>query len=390
MYDVHVKNNIAQVGLDRLKFENYQITENLNKASVIILRSYNLHGIEIPETVEVIGRAGAGVNNIPVEKMSERGVPVFNTPGANANAVKELTIAALLIAARNICDARDYVQSLDANENNLKKLIENGKKQFAGIELPGRTLGVIGLGSIGVNVANAALALGMKVIGFDPKVTVENAWKLSSGVQQVESLKEIFEISDAVTVHVPLVEETENLIDINNLDLLKKNSVLINFSREGIVNSKDVVRALNNNILKNYVCDFPEPILMENKKVIALPHLGASTFEAEENCAIMVIENIKDYIENGNINFSVNFPDAVMSRKKASRITIANKNIPNMVGQITTYLASAKLNIEDLLNKSNGNLAYTIIDLDKNVSDEVINQINSIEGVIKVRNLGKR
>ena len=390
MYDVHVKNNIAQVGLDRLKFENYQITENLNKASVIILRSYNLHGIEIPETVEVIGRAGAGVNNIPVEKMSERGVPVFNTPGANANAVKELTIAALLIAARNICDARDYVQSLDANENNLKKLIENGKKQFAGIELPGRTLGVIGLGSIGVNVANAALALGMKVIGFDPKVTVENAWKLSSGVQQVESLKEIFEISDAVTVHVPLVEETENLIDINNLDLLKKNSVLINFSREGIVNSKDVVRALNNNILKNYVCDFPEPILMENKKVIALPHLGASTFEAEENCAIMVIENIKDYIENGNINFSVNFPDAVMSRKKASRITIANKNIPNMVGQITTYLASAKLNIEDLLNKSNGNLAYTIIDLDKNVSDEVINQINSIEGVIKLRNLGKR
>ncbi len=390
MYDVHVKNNIAQVGLDRLKFENYQITENLNKASVIVLRSYNLHGIEIPETVEVIGRAGAGVNNIPVEKMSERGVPVFNTPGANANAVKELTIAALLIAARNICDARDYVQSLDANENNLKKLIENGKKQFAGIELPGRTLGVIGLGSIGVNVANAALALGMKVIGFDPKVTVENAWKLSSGVQQVESLKEIFEISDAVTVHVPLVEETENLIDINNLDLLKKNSVLINFSREGIVNSKDVVRALNNNILKNYVCDFPEPILMENKKVIALPHLGASTFEAEENCAIMVIENIKDYIENGNINFSVNFPDAVMSRKKASRITIANKNIPNMVGQITTYLASAKLNIEDLLNKSNGNLAYTIIDLDKNVSDEVINQINSIEGVIKVRNLGKR
>ncbi len=390
MYDVHVKNNIAQVGLDRLKFENYQITENLNKASVIILRSYNLHGIEIPETVEVIGRAGAGVNNIPVEKMSERGVPVFNTPGANANAVKELTIAALLIAARNICDARDYVQSLDANENNLKKLIENGKKQFAGIELPGRTLGVIGLGSIGVNVANAALALGMKVIGFDPKVTVDNAWKLSSGVQQVESLKEIFEISDAVTVHVPLVEETENLIDINNLDLLKKNSVLINFSREGIVNSKDVVRALNNNILKNYVCDFPEPILMENKKVIALPHLGASTFEAEENCAIMVIENIKDYIENGNINFSVNFPDAVMSRKKASRITIANKNIPNMVGQITTYLASAKLNIEDLLNKSNGNLAYTIIDLDKNVSDEVINQINSIEGVIKLRNLGKR
>jgi len=390
MYDIYVKNNIAPAGLNRLKFENYQITENLNKASVIILRSYNLHGIEIPETVEVIGRAGAGVNNIPVEKMSERGVPVFNTPGANANAVKELTIAALLIAARNICDARDYVQSLDANENNLKKLIENGKKQFAGIELPGRTLGVIGLGSIGVNVANAALALGMKVIGFDPKVTVENAWKLSSGVQQVESLKEIFEISDAVTVHVPLVEETENLIDINNLDLLKKNSVLINFSREGIVNSKDVVRALNNNILKNYVCDFPEPILMENKKVIALPHLGASTFEAEENCAIMVIENIKDYIENGNINFSVNFPDAVMSRKKASRITIANKNIPNMVGQITTYLASAKLNIEDLLNKSNGNLAYTIIDLDKNVSDEVINQINSIEGVIKVRNLGKR
>ena len=390
MYDIYVKNNIAPAGLNRLKFENYQITENLNKASAIILRSYNLHEVEIPKTVEVIGRAGTGVNNIPVEEMSERGIPVFNAPGANANAVKELTIAALLIAARNICDARDYVQSLNGNESNLKKLIESGKKRFAGIELPGKTLGVIGLGSIGVSVANAALALGMKVIGFDPKVTVKNAWKLSSGVQQVESLNEIFEISDAVTVHVPLIKETKNLIDINNLGLLKENSVLINFSRGGIVNSADVVDALNKNILKNYVCDFPESIFMQNKKVIALPHLGASTYEAEENCAVMVIENIKDYLENGNINFSVNFPDAVMPRKNAFRITIANKNIPNMVGQITAYLASAKLNIEDLLNKSVGNLAYTVIDLDANVSNEVINQIKSIEGIIKVRNLGKR
>jgi len=390
MYHIHIKNNIAQTGLDRLKSENYKITENLNKASAIILRSYNLHEVEIPKTVDVIGRAGTGVNNIPVKEMSERGIPVFNAPGANANAVKELTIAAILIAARNICDARDYVQSLDSNQSNLKKLIESGKKQFAGIELPGRTLGVIGLGSIGVSVANTALALGMKVIGFDPKVTVKNAWKLSSGVQQVESLGEIFEISDAVTVHVPLIKETKNLIDITNLSLLREGSVLINFSREGIVNSKDVMNALNKNILKNYVCDFPEPIFMQNKKVIALPHLGASTHEAEENCAVMVIENVKDYLENGNINFSVNFPDAAMPRKDAYRVTIANENIPNMVGQITGYLASAKLNIEDLLNKSIGSLAYTIIDLDTNVSNEVINQINSIEGIIKVRNLGKR
>ncbi|MEC9415181.1 MAG: 3-phosphoglycerate dehydrogenase family protein [Pseudomonadota bacterium] len=390
MYDIHIKNNIAQAGLDRLNSENYKITENLNKASAIILRSYNLHELEIPKTIDVIGRAGTGVNNIPVKEMSERGIPVFNAPGANANAVKELTIAAILIAARNICDARDYVQSLDSNQSNLKQLIESGKKQFAGIELPGRTLGVIGLGSIGVSVANTALALGMKVIGFDPKVTVKNAWKLSSGVQQVESLGEIFEISDAVTVHVPLIKETKNLIDITNLSLLREGSVLINFSREGIVNSKDVMNALNKNILKNYVCDFPEPIFMQNKKVIALPHLGASTHEAEENCAVMVIENVKDYLENGNINFSVNFPDAAMPRKDAYRVTIANENIPNMVGQITGYLASAKLNIEDLLNKSIGSLAYTIIDLDTNVSNEVINQINSIEGIIKVRNLGKR
>ena len=389
MHNIHVKNNIAQVGLDRFQSENYQITEDINNASAIILRSYNLHEAKIPKTVEVIGRAGAGVNNIPLEEMSERGIPVFNAPGANANAVKELTIAALLISARNICDARDYVQALETNESNLKMLIEKGKKQFAGFELPGRTLGVIGLGSIGVNVANAALALGMKVIGYDPKVTVKNAWKLSSGVQQVESLDEIFKISNAVTIHVPLTKKTKNLININNLKLLKENSLLINFSREGIVKSEDVITALSNKILKNYVCDFPEPIFMQNKKVIALPHLGASTYEAEENCAVIVVENIKDYLENGNISFSVNFPDMAMPRKSAYRLTVANENIPNMVGQITAYLATAKLNIEDLLNKSVGGLAYTIIDLDTKVSDEVISQISSIEGIIKVRNLGK-
>jgi D-3-phosphoglycerate dehydrogenase len=296
----------------------------------------------------------------------------------------------LLIAARNICSARDYVRSLNLDDHDIKQSIESGKKQFAGIELPGRTLGVVGLGSIGVNVANAALDLGMKVIGFDPKVTVNNAWQLSSGVQKVESINEIFQKSNAVSLHVPLVKETENLVDKENLILLNKHSILINFSRAGIVNTDDVIDALDKDVLSSYVCDFPEPRFLENEKIIALPHLGASTREAEENCAIMVIENIKDFLENGNINYSVNFPKASMTRNSAYRLTIANKNIPNMVGQITSILANEKLNIEDLLNKSSGDIAYTIVDLDKAVPDKAVKQILSIDGVLRVRYLGAR
>ncbi len=388
MYKVKIFNNIAASGLERLDSNKYQIIDDLSKSTSIVLRSHKLTEDNIPLSIDAIGRAGAGVNNIPVDAMSDRGVPVFNAPGANANAVKELTIASLLIAARNICTARDYVRSLDPQKIDIKKSVEAGKKQFAGIELPGRTLGVVGLGSIGVSVANTALALGMKVVGFDPNVTINNAWKLSSGVQKVESLDEIFQRSDAVTIHVPLINETKNLINSKSINMLKKGSILINFSRAGIVNTDDVLRSLDNDRLTCYVCDFPEPNIMFHEKIIALPHLGASTHEAEENCAIMVIENLKDYLENGNINYSVNFPEANMPRNSAYRLTVANKNIPNMVGQITAILAAENLNIEDLLNKSLGSLAYTIVDVDKEISNDVLDKISDIDGILRLRYLG--
>ena len=388
MYKVKIYNNIATSGLERLDSNKYQIIDDLSKSTSIVLRSHKLTEDNIPLSIDAIGRAGAGVNNIPVDAMSDRGVPVFNAPGANANAVKELTIASLLIAARNICIARDYVRSLDPQKIDIKKSVEAGKKQFAGIELPGRTLGVVGLGSIGVSVANTALALGMKVVGFDPNVTINNAWKLSSGVQKVDSLDEIFQRSDAVTIHVPLINETKNLINSKSINMLKKGSILINFSRAGIVNTDDVLRSLDNDGLSCYVCDFPEPSIMFHEKIIALPHLGASTHEAEENCAIMVIENLKDYLENGNINYSVNFPEANMPRNSAYRLTVANKNIPNMVGQITAILAAENLNIEDLLNKSLGSLAYTIVDVDKEISNDVLDKISDIDGILRLRYLG--
>jgi len=388
MHKIQILNNIAKEGLDRFPVDNYSLSDEMTDPIAIILRSYNMHDFLIPESVKAIARAGAGVNNIPLESMTNRGIPVFNAPGANANAVKELTIAALLISARNICTARDFVRSIDCDGDELKRLIESGKKKYAGIELPGRTLGVIGLGAIGVHVANAALALGMKVIGYDPKVTVNNAWKLSSGVEKVEKLEDIFRRSDAVTIHVPLIPETKNLINNECLSLLKNDSILINFSRGGVISSEEVLAALDGGILRSYVCDFPEPSLIEHEKVIALPHLGASTIEAEQNCAIMVAENLKDYLENGNISYSVNFPSAVLPRTNAHRLTVTNRNIPNMVGQISTCLASADLNIEDLLNKSIGNLAYTIVDLDTVIPDSIINHISDIDGVVAVRNIG--
>lgn len=388
MHKIQILNNIAKEGLDRFPVDNYSLSDEMTDPIAIILRSYNMHDFLIPESVKAIARAGAGVNNIPLESMTNRGIPVFNAPGANANAVKELTIAALLISARNICTARDFVRSIDCDGDELKRLIESGKKKYAGIELPGRTLGVIGLGAIGVHVANAALALGMKVIGYDPKVTVNNAWKLSSGVEKVEKLEDIFRRSDAVTIHVPLIPETKNLINNECLSLLKNDSILINFSRGGVISSEEVLVALDDGILRSYVCDFPEPSLIEHEKVIALPHLGASTIEAEQNCAIMVAENLKDYLENGNISYSVNFPSTVLPRTNAYRLTVTNRNIPNMVGQISTCLASADLNIEDLLNKSIGNLAYTIVDLDTVIPDSIIKHIYNIDGVLAVRNIG--
>jgi D-3-phosphoglycerate dehydrogenase len=389
MYKILTLNNIAVAGLKRFPRDRYEIASEISRPDAILLRSHNMHGMSIPDSVAAIGRAGAGVNNIPVEALSKRGVPVFNAPGANANAVKELVVAGLLIAARNICDAHDYVRGLALSGEELEKAVEAGKKQFVGFELPGRTLGVIGLGSIGVQVANAALSLGMNVVGFDPKITVQSAWKLSSGVEKVETLDHLFKKSDAVSVHVPLTDDTRNLVNRDRLALLRKGGVLINFSRGAVVDNAAVIAALDSGSLHRYVCDFPKSELIAHKKTIVLPHLGASTLEAEENCAVMVAENVRDYLENGNIRFSVNFPESVMPRADTYRLTIANANVPNMVGQISTSLAKAGLNIEDLLNKSMGELAYTVVDLDGPVPEATIAELRSIRGVLALRNLGK-
>jgi len=389
MYQVLTLNNIAEAGLQRLPGERFAVGGGVSAPDAVLLRSHDMHSMEIPATVAAIGRAGAGVNNIPVDAMSQRGIPVFNAPGANANAVKELAVAGMLIAARNICTARDFVKSLGKEGEDLDKAVEAGKKQFVGFELPGRTLGVVGLGAIGVEVANVALALGMKVVGFDPQITVQRAWQLSSGVQQVETLEQLFRNTDVVSIHVPLVEGTRGLIDRALLDLMHDGGILINFSRRGIVAREALMGALDSNKLHAFVTDFPTAELVAHPQVIALPHLGASTAEAEENCAIMVAENVRDFLENGNVRYSVNFPEAVMPRNGDYRITIANANVPNMVGQISTGLAEAGLNIEDLLNKSRGELAYTIVDLDGPVPDETLASLRSIEGVLTLRNLGK-
>jgi len=321
--------------------------------------------------------------------MSARGVPVFNAPGANANAVKELVIGGLLIAARNLCDAREHVKALTETGEELNKAVEAGKKQFVGFELPGKTLGVIGLGAVGVEVANVALNLGMNVIGFDPNITVRNAWQLSAGVEHAETLDQLFQHADAVTLHVPLIEETKGLVNRDRLALMPKGGVVINFARGGVVDDDAVLAELDSGHLHAYVTDFPTEKSLAHENVVALPHLGASTAEAEENCAIMVAENVKDYLENGNIRFSVNFPQARMARLDAHRITVANANVPNMVGQISTCLANAGLNIEDLLNKSFGDLAYTIVDVNGPVTEETMAKIRNIDGVLTLRNLGK-
>jgi D-3-phosphoglycerate dehydrogenase len=389
MFKILTLNNIAVEGLRHFPRERYEVASEIAHPDAIILRSFNMHDMEIPETLAAVGRAGAGVNNIPLDAMSARGIPVFNAPGANANAVKELAIAALFIGARNLCDAREYVKDLGETGAALNKAVEAGKKQFVGFELPGKTLGVVGLGAVGVEVANAALGLGMNVIGFDPAITVRAAWQLSSGVDQAETLDQVFRKADAVSVHVPLVEETRNLVNRDRPALMNDHSVVINFARGGVVDDAATLAALDSGKLHAYVSDFPTPELIAHPKVVALPHLGASTAEAEESCAIMVAENVKDYLENGNVRFSVNFPQARMPRLDAWRITLANANVPNMVGQISTCLANAGLNIEDLLNKSVGDLAYTIVDVNKEVSAETMAELRAIEGVLILRNLGK-
>ncbi len=380
-------NSIAAVGLHRFPKEQYVVGADTANPDAILVRSQDMHKMDIPESVRAIGRAGAGTNNIPVDRMSQRGVPVFNAPGANANAVKELVIAAMLMAARNLLPAARFVDSLSGDDHALHKLVEDGKKQFAGIELPGRTLGVIGLGKIGSLVADAAIKLGMNVLGYDPEITVDAAWSLPSQVRKAHSIEEVMKAADFVTLHVPLVNATRNLVNAQRLQLLHKGGVLLNFSREGIVDNDAVLEALAAKKLRAYVCDFPAQKLAGHPQVVALPHLGASTREAEDNCAVMVADQIREYLEHGNVRNAVNFADTVMPRESSFRVAIANANVPNMVGQISTAMAKAGLNIHNMLNKSRGDMAYTLVDVDSAVPASLVAELSAIGGVLAVRYL---
>ena len=385
MYKVLTLNNISVVGLERLPREKYEVASEIQHPDAILLRSFKMHDMEISSSLQCVGRAGAGVNNIPVDKLGEMGIPVFNAPGANANAVKELVVAGMLLAARNICQAWDYTKNLEGDDTALNKLVEQGKKQYAGFELTGRTLGVVGLGAIGRQVANAAEALGMNVIGFDPGITVEGAWQLSSSVEKATSVDDLLSKVDFVTFHVPLIDATKNMINNDRLKLMKDGVTILNFARGGIVDDDAVMSALDQGKVNAYITDFPSNFTKNHVKVITLPHLGASTAEAEDNCAIMVADQIRDFLENGNIKNSVNYPEVHMPRTGGQRLAIANKNVPNMVGQVTTKLAEAKINIGDLLNKSKGDLAYTLIDIEGEVNQNLIDSLSAIDGVLRVR-----
>lgn len=385
-FKIRTLNAISNAGLGQLPKESYVVGSDVEAPDALILRSANLHGVEIPPSVLAVARAGAGVNNIPIADYSARGIPVFNTPGANANAVKELVVAAIFLAARNIIPAAAFAHRLDGDAASMDKAVEGGKKQFVGFELPGRVLGVIGLGAIGVEVANAAVGLGMRVMGYDPGITVEHAWKLSSQVEHVTNLEQLLKRADIITVHVPLADATRGLIGADQLALLRKSAVVVNFSRGPIVDQAAVVNALEAGRLRGYVCDFPTPELNKRPNVVTLPHLGASTHEAEENSARMAASELRAYLEDGTISNSVNFPDAILPRGEGSaRIAIANSNVPNMVGQISTLVAEAGLNIADLLNKSRGELAYTLVDVDGEVPEALLGRIRQIEGVLSAR-----
>lgn len=388
MYKIQTLNNISVAGLDRLPRDSYEVASEITHPDAILVRSAKMHDMQIPDTVRAIGRAGAGVNNIPVERMTETGVPVFNAPGANANAVKELVLAGMLMAARNIAQAWRFAVELQGDDASIGKAVEAGKKIFVGFELPGRTLGVVGLGAIGVRVANAARALGMQVVGYDPTITVKSAWQLDAGVQQALSIDDLVSRSNFITFHVPLNEHTANMINAERLALMPRGGVLLNFARNGIIDDQAAVEALDNEHLYAYVCDFPSNLLKDHPRVITLPHLGASTREAEENCAIMVADQVRDWLENGNVSNSVNFPEIKLPRSEGYRLAVVNANVPNMLGQVSTMLADAELNIVDMLNKSRAGIAVTLIDVDRSPEPSVAESIASIEGVLSVRCLG--
>jgi D-3-phosphoglycerate dehydrogenase / 2-oxoglutarate reductase len=384
MFKIQTLNNISRSGLDRLPANRYQVANEFDAPDAIMLRSADMHKLATPASVKAVARAGAGTNNIPVADFSKRGVPVFNAPGANANAVKELVLAGMLLAARNVGDALSFVSGL-VDHADPHHAIEGEKKRFVGIELAGRTLGVIGLGAIGVKVANAARALGMNVYGFDPHMTVDGAWQLSSDVVKAGSLNELYAASDFVTFHVPLNDATRGIFGQSSLAVARKGVVLLNFAREGIVDATALKDGLDSGKIGRYVTDFPQTALLGNPRVIGLPHLGASTLEAEENCAVMVADQLRDFLENGNVANSVNFPNTRMPREGTARLCIANQNRPNMIGQLTQALGAAGVNIAQMHNASRGELAYTLVDTDSTVDAGILGQIASIEGILSVR-----
>ena len=386
-FEVVTLNPIAQVGLKRLPAEHFDVVKDAKAPDVILVRSADMHEMKFEKNLKAVGRAGAGVNNIPVKELSKLGVPVFNAPGANANAVKELVVAGLLIAARNLAPALDFVRNLDLKDSELEKKVEGGKKAYAGVELPGHTLGVIGLGKIGSLVADAAIRLGMNVLGHDPEITVDAAWGLPAQVRKANSVDELLRASDFVTLHVPLVEKTRNLVNAKNIGLMKPSAVLLNFSRDGVVDDAAVLKALASKKLRCYVTDFPSAELIGRPGVVALPHLGASTSEAEDNCAVMVCDQLTSYLVDGNMENAVNFPNAQMPRESPYRQAIANANVPNMLASISNAMGRRKINIHNMLNKSKGDMAYTLVDVDSPVPDDAIKELCAIKGVLAVRYL---
>ena len=385
MFKVLTLNNIAKIGLSRLPASAYQIANDVKDPDAILLRSANMHSGEIPASLKAVGRAGTGVNNIPVAKMTERGIPVFNAPGANSNAVKELVVAGLVLACRQICEAWDFARNLEGSDDELSKAVEAGKKSFAGYELPGRTLGVIGLGAIGRLVAKSGVALGMNVVGFDPGLTIEGAWQISSAIKKARSIEELFRSCDFLTVHVPLSDSTRKLVNAERIQTMKKGAVILNFAREGIVDEQAVVDAIDAGKLQSYISDFPTNLTKNHRRCVTLPHLGASTEEAEDNCAVMVADQLRDFLENGNIKNAVNFPEVVMPRRTEYRLVCANANVPNMLGKISETFGKAGLNIHDMVNSSRGDVAFTVVDLDAPIPLSVVESIAAIKGVLMAR-----
>ena len=386
-YAVRVLNQISPSGLKRFPADRYTVGKEIAAPDAILVRSADMHAMHIPASVQAIGRAGAGTNNIPVAALSARGIAVFNAPGGNANAVKELVLAGMLLASRNLAPALRFVAALDAGSSDIDKAVEEGKKAFAGFELAGHTLGIVGLGKVGCLVADAAIRLGMDVLGYDPEITVDAAWSLPAQVKKAGSVADVLKNAHFISLHVPLVDATRNLVNARNIGLMRPGAVLLNFSRDGVVDEADVLAALKADGLAWYVCDFPSAATVGHERVIALPHLGASTREAEDNCAEMVADQIRDYLEHGNVANAVNFPSVAMARESAFRVAIANANVPNMLGQISTAMAHAGLNIHNMVNKSRGDMAYTLVDVDSVANDDVLNAIRAIEGVLSVRYL---